>query len=57
MQAVDAVSDQVLMVGVREISGEDLKNITSKLEANQLNEGMVAAGGDMVSALSETFGQ
>lgn len=56
MQAVDAVSNEVLAVGVREISGDDLENVKSKLEAQQLNKGLKAAGTDMVAAMQELFG-
>jgi len=55
MQVVDAQSNEVLAVGVREILGEDLETAKSKLEASQLNEGLAVAGADMVSSLKDIF--
>jgi len=55
MQVVDAVSNEVLAAAVREISGSDLETAKSKLEANQLNEGLAVAGADMVTSLKEIF--
>jgi len=55
MQVVDAVSNVVLAAAVREISGNDLETAKSKLEANQLNEGLAVAGADMVASLKDIF--
>ena len=55
MQVVDAQSNEVLAVAVREISGEDLETAKAKLEADQLNEGFAVAGADMVANLKAIF--
>lgn len=57
MQVVDAQSNEVLAVAVREISGEDLETAKDKLEADQLNEGLAVAGADMVDTLKSIFNQ
>jgi hypothetical protein len=39
-RVTDSVTDEVLMVGISELRGEDLENAKTKLEAKQLNHGM-----------------
>ncbi|MCM2679594.1 DUF3313 domain-containing protein [Echinimonas agarilytica] len=51
----DSVSGDVLAVGVREISGEDLENVKEKLQAQHLNQGLEDAGKDMARAIKEMF--
>ncbi len=52
---VDSVSGEVMMVGIREIRGEDLENVKTKLEAQQLNQGLTTAGKDIVAAMKKLF--
>jgi hypothetical protein len=51
----DSVTHKVLAVGVRQISGEDLENAKTRLEANQLNEGLKKAGEDFIMVLKNIF--
>lgn len=52
---VDSVSNEVLAVSVRQISGEDLEDAKTRLEAKHLNKGLEKAGQDFVEALKGVF--
>ena len=55
MKVSDSLTGDVLVVAVRQIAGEDLENVKTKLDANQLNKGLATAGKDMVSSLKSVF--
>ena len=54
-RVTDSVTKEVQAVSTRELSGEDLKNAKSKLEAKQLNQGMEAAAKDWLATFKSLF--
>ncbi len=54
---VALIADEVLAVSIRELTGEDLEDANSKLEAKQLNQGMEAAAKDWAAAFTSIFGR
>ena len=55
-KVTDSTTDEVLAVSIRELTGEDLEDANSKLEAKQLNQGMEAAANDWAAAFKRIFG-
>jgi hypothetical protein len=45
-----------MVVAIRRISGEDLENVNTRLQAGDLNKGFEAAGGDFTNVLNSLFG-
>ena len=56
-KVTDSVTNEVLAAGVREISGEELENAREKLQAEQLNEGLLGAGKDLASVMKKLLGR
>jgi hypothetical protein len=54
-RVTDSVTGEVQAVSTRELTGEDLKNAKSKLEAKQLNQGIEAAGKDWLATFKSFF--
>ena len=54
-RVTDSVTKEVQAVSTRELTGEDLKNAKSKLEAKQLNQGMEAAAKDWLATFKSLF--
>ena len=52
---VDSATNKVLVVGIRQIRGEDLENADTELQINRLDKGLKAAGNDFVTGLNRLF--
>lgn len=56
-KVTDSMTHEVLAAGIREIAGEELENAREKLQAQQLNEGLLGAGQDLASVMKKLFGK
>ena len=54
-RATDSITDEVLAVSVRELTGEDLEDAKAKLEVQRLNPGMEVAGKEWLAAFKSFF--
>ena len=54
---VDSDTDEVMVVAIREVTGEDLKNVREKLQAQKLNQGFQDVGMDMFQFINSLFTQ
>ena len=54
-RVTDSITDEVLAVSIRELTGEDLEDANAKLEAKQLNQGMEVAGKEWLAAFKSFF--
>jgi len=54
-RVTDSVSGEVLAAAYREISGDDLENAKTELQANNLSKGLEMTGRDMAAALKAIF--
>ena len=54
-RVTDSITKKVQAASTRELTGEDLKDAKSKLEAKQLNQGMEAAGKDWLATFKSLF--
>ena len=51
----DVSTNEVILAGVRKITGEELAGVKSQLETNKLNKGLGKAGTDMTTVFKELF--
>jgi len=54
-KVTDSVTGEVIAAAYREISGDDLENAKTELQANNLSKGLEMAGKDMAEALNAIF--